>query len=368
MQERIALKNQKIKWPEIYSLALLNAAVVISWIAYHEYQPVLIEKFSFESLVDLLIVSKAIILVIIPPIAGLVADAILKKNGKYFTVFAVGIGATAMIFMVVASIIQAGPVSMIRPALPVMIVLWLIAMNIFMSPANSMIDSFAPAKKLPVVVGFLFLITELLYALEPVIVELVNFFGDTLTFIVGGVLIGGSGFIFHKVSRDEVLLRKKEQIQTTQNSISPVTYLSIVVIGLLLGLGKAFIVEFFPHYMEIKFQDFPVNPSYIALALLAASAIFAYFLSLRMSDEHLNRNIYIGFGGIALGVILILVSGNSILYIAGGLITALCFGLLNISGMPFTFKHLNARHITYGIGVFIGASELFTGLFEYLLV
>jgi hypothetical protein len=90
------------------------------------------------SLTLLLVVSKALILVFIPPVAGLIADRVLRKGGTYFTVFTSGIGMTAMTFMIVASIIHIGPHSAISSILPVMVVLWLISMNIFHSPANSM--------------------------------------------------------------------------------------------------------------------------------------------------------------------------------------------------------------------------------------
>ena len=52
-----------------------------------------------------------------------------------------------MVFMVVATIIGAGPLSAVKPMLPFMIVIWLISMNLFISPANSMIEAFAPAHK-----------------------------------------------------------------------------------------------------------------------------------------------------------------------------------------------------------------------------
>ena len=136
----------------------------------------------------------------------------MKKNGKHMIIFTVGIGATAMVFMVVATMIGTAHLVDVSGIIPFMIVIWLISMNLFISPANSMIEAFAPAKQLPIVMGVLFLVTELLYALEPVVVALVTFFGDTLTFVVGGILIGGTGFIFHRVSRDEVLQRKTDLI------------------------------------------------------------------------------------------------------------------------------------------------------------
>ena len=77
------VEKDQLKWPEVYSLAALNAAVVISWIAYHEYQPILIQKFNFEDLGTFLVLTKAIVLVVIPPLAGWLADVILKKNATW---------------------------------------------------------------------------------------------------------------------------------------------------------------------------------------------------------------------------------------------------------------------------------------------
>lgn len=362
--------NRTLKWPEVFSLAGLNAAVVISWIAYHEYQPVLIQKFNFDQLAEFLVLSKAIILVVIPPIAGLVADRLMKKNGNYFTVFTVGIGATAMIFMVVATIIGAGPLSQIRSFLPIMIVLWLIAMNLFISPANSMIEAFAPAHKLPLVMGVLVLITELLYALEPVIVSLVSFFGDTLTFIVGGILIAGTGIIFHRVSSNEVISRKKELMDQEQNTTRSFNYLgvvAIIIVGLQLGVGKALITEFLPHYLSTNFNFASDTSSYISFGLLGFSAVVAFGTSLFVSKVPLTNLLIAGFSILVVGVTGFLVSSDGQVAVVFAAVAAIAFSLLNISGLPFTIKNLSVRHVTYGVGVFIGASEVFSGLFEYYL-
>jgi hypothetical protein len=44
------LEAQKTNWSQVYSLLALNAAIVISWIAYHNYQPKLLNLFHFEEL------------------------------------------------------------------------------------------------------------------------------------------------------------------------------------------------------------------------------------------------------------------------------------------------------------------------------
>lgn len=360
-------KTSTLKWREVYSLAALNAAVVISWIAYHEYQPILMENIGITHLVDFLIIAKAIVLVTIPPIAGWLSDRILKKNGKYLIVFTVGIGATAMVFMVVASLISTHHIMDVKQILPFMIVMWLICMNLFVSPANSMIEAFAPAQKLPIVMGFLFLVTELLYALEPVIVALVTFFGDTLTFIVGGVLIAGSGFIFHRVSRDEVLQRKTELMESDRvKSQSFMSYLAILMVGLFLGVGKAFLVEFFPEHFATLFPEIGEYGKYISFAILGLCAISGFLISKRISKADLKKVIITSFVFLFVGAIGMVLTENLYLTVAMALIIAGGFTTLNISGLPFAIQNLSVRHVTYGVGIYIGASEILTGLFEYV--
>ena len=359
--------TRTLKWREVYSLAALNVAVVISWIAYHEYQPHLVERFALGSLTDFLIVTKAIVLVLVPPIAGLLADQIMKKSGKFFIVFTVGIGATAMIFMVVATIIGAGPLSSIEAALPIMIVLWLISMNLFISPATSMIEAFAPAQKLPVVMGFLFLTTELIYALEPLVVELVHLFGDTLTFIVGGILISGTGYLFHRVSSDEVLARKKELLSLPTKTLSVAGFITIIVVGLQLGLGKALLVEFFPENIETKFVGYAEHANYITFGLLGFAAILAFFAGFMIQNAKLERVLIIAFAIQFVGIMVIVLSNTFYLTIAGAVVTAGAFSFINVSGLPFALKYLSVKHITYGVGIYIGSSEIVSGILEYLL-
>ncbi len=365
--QALTQKTEVLKWREVYSLALLNAAVVISWIAYHEYQPVLMEKIQITHLLDFLVIAKAIVLVTVPPFAGWLSDYILQRNGKYLIVFTVGIGATAMIFMVVATLISTHHLMDVRTLLPFMIVLWLVSMNLFISPANSMIEAFAPAQKLPIVMGFLFLITELLYASEPIIVGLVSFFGDTLTFIVGGILIAGAGVLFHVVSSDEVLQRKQELIAITgRQSVPIISYAAILVIGIQLGLGKAFLIEYFPETFSEKFPSFGSWGQYISFGLLGFSAVLGFLIGKFVSTRSLTQIILISFGSLFLGLFTMILSQNLALIMVSGVLSATAFSFINVSGLPFVIQNLTVRHVTYGVGIYLGASEIATGILEYL--
>lgn len=343
-----------IKWPEIFSLGFLSVSIAISWIAYHEYQPHLLHNFDLEYLADFLVIAKAIILVITPPLAGLLADYLLRKRSNYFMVFAIGISSTAMIFMVVASIIGAGTLGTLSGWLPIMIVLWLVSMNLFVSPAYSMIDAFAPQHRLPVVVGFLFLTTELVYALEPVVVQLVLFFGDTLTFVVGGVLIAVSGYVFHAVSSKRV----KEYKSKATRKQSQSNFIPILMMALVLGISKATLVEYIPDH--ISFLNW--TGEIYSLVLLALSAIITFALSLLIHKINYWPSFLIASVLTITGVLSITLTSMA----GGAILLAIGFSLINLIGLPFAIANLSPRSMAAGVGVFIGVSEIFTGLLEVL--
>lgn len=343
-------------------MLFLNVSVVISWIAYHEYQPKLLKEFKIDNLYSITVIAKAIILVLIPPLAGYLADKIMAKNNGSFLIFTIGISATAITFMSVATIIGAGPLSAISGLLPVMVVIWLIAMNLFNSPAVSLIEKFAPANKLPIIAALLFGVTELVYAIEPVVVELVRFFGDLLTFIVGFILISVSGFLFRKVSKDEIDEKITSLKSMTEKSVKAKNILFILIIGIIGGFANAIIVEYLPN--NISTNTLGIGAGYISLLLLAVSAIFSIPLSLALVKRDVKKFLMPG-------LVLILFSGIAVLSIQSvnlklgvSLILALSFTLVSVSGLPYIIRNVNKRWLTLAVGLYFGASEIFSGIFE----
>lgn len=354
-----------IKWPEIWSLAALNAAIVICWIAYHEYQPRLLAGFGLTHLAMFLVIAKAIILVIIPPIAGLLTDRMIRKNNKVYVVFLVGVGGTAMIFMIVATILFQGPASFLTSILPVLVILWLIGMNIFYSPANSLIESFASAKNLPVAMGIIVFVTELLYALEPIVVALVDFFGATLTFVVGGILISVTGYIFLKVSRDEVLTRKEEQTELVEKSGKKSDFMLVSAIALIVGIGHAFIVEFLPEQFNRIFSV-ALDGSYFSSFILFSVAILAIPVSRRVIKNEITKHIRWSIILLTLSIVLIILVPNTVSFLGGSILLALTFCILSVTALPLAIRNLSVQNLTFGVGIFFGIAAIADGLADIL--
>ncbi|MEJ2005634.1 MAG: MFS transporter [Cyclobacteriaceae bacterium] len=301
------------------------------------------------------------VLVVIPPLSGWLADRNLNFNGKFFTTYQVGINGTAMIFIVVATLTAIGPESAMASMLPFMIILWLIGMSVFLAPAYSMLSSFADKRKLPIAMGVIILFTDMIYALEPLVVTLVQFLGETITFVTGGILVLGSGFLFYRLSSGQVT----ERIQrTSQARDTRSEWKTVIGIALTLGFGRAFLVEYIPWQSQLE----GLSGKELSFVLLGLAAIVAFLCSRFVIRTGIHKMIRYSTFIMLLGISIMAVCGpNPVLFLAGCLLLAGAFGILNVSGLPYVFSRISARRATFAIGVFLGASAVFEGIFEILI-
>lgn len=356
--------TRNIDWNQVYSLVALNAAVVISWIAYHNYQPKVLTLFHFEELSFFLVAAQAIILVCIPPLAGWVGDRVIQSGGNRFIVFTVGTSVTAMVFMCVAFTVGTAQTIDLTAALPVMIVVWLISMNIFHSPANSMLELFAPAKELPLAMGLMTMTTEILYALEPVVVWFVDLIGPVSTFALGGVLLIVTGIYFRSTTRNVSLQREVSETTAKSNN-----YALVLTLGLLLGLITAIIMNVLPDVLAVRFENFShsvLGGSHFASFILGLSALLAWPLSMQAHRYDLKVSLTVGFAMALLSIAAILFIPNAVVCVGACATLAFSFSLLNILCFPMVLGALSPASVTFGAGLYFGSLELADGLINIM--
>ncbi|MCS6824388.1 MAG: hypothetical protein NZ529_08840 [Cytophagaceae bacterium] len=357
-------KNISTNWAQVASLGALNAAVAISWIAYHNYQPAVVKKFNFFDLAYFITIVQALVLVVIPPLAGLAGDYFIKKNGKRLLVFTAGTSATAMIFMAVAGLVNLDPLSSVKWVLPVMIVLWLIFMNVFHSPANSLLELFAPTSGLPIAMAVITMINDVIYGLEPIVVDLVNFIGPTLTFVTGGVLLVITGVIFIRTTRNIPVENSSEKAERKSN------YAAILLVGLAFGLITAFIFKVLPEILSIKLPEYDskiFGGNHFSTVILLIAAFLAIPSSKIAENTGLIQSLIVGIVLSCISILMIIFND-----IKGALqLAALCLGLgyslISVSALPFTLQNISSRNLTFGVGMFFGSLEIAPGIFDVFL-
>ena len=250
--------QSKILWPQLASLGGLYASVVIGWIAYYNYQPILLESFNLTQFTLPLFIIQGIILVVTPPIAGRLGDKYRKRTGHRLPIISAGISFTAMIFMAVAFTLFVNP----NPGLfttiliPTAVTAWLVGMSIFTSPAISTVELFAPSEKMPTAMAVITVISGLIYAIEPVIQDVINYLGAPFTFALGGVAVGISGY-FLKSNSNEVFdkLSSQAAAEEEKSSAGKSDFPMVIVLGFALGLITSMLFNLFPDRFQVAFDS-----------------------------------------------------------------------------------------------------------------
>jgi hypothetical protein len=230
-------------------------------------------------------------------------------------------------------------------------------MNIFHSPANSMLELFAPGKDLPLAMGLIAMVTELLYALQPVVVDIVEWIGATGTFITGGVLIILTGFIFRKTTRNAPFKRFDSDTKKSANN-----FLKVLMAGAISGTAAAIIENLFPDILEEKLGNLVhLNGRFLASAVLGIAALTALPFSMWVEKTGVAKALGIGLIAVFLCIGLVfLTSGipSAIFCILAGL----SFSIVSVSAFPFALYNLSPRHVTLGTGIFFGSTEIADGI------
>lgn len=356
--------TNETKWPLIWSLISLNAAIIISWVAYHNYQPILLERFQLNHLAGFLGWAKLIVLLVIPPLSGFIADRMKDSSHSTIPVLTAGIGITALVFMVVASLITPEPILPFTNILPIMILVWLISMNLFYAPALASLERLVPAEQFTAVMGVYFLVSDAVYGLEPAIIALVDFLGASFTFVTGAILVGGAGFWFHR----NLKKYKPKLVDHSDDEQSP-KFLKVWGIGLGLGVIFGFLINVFPVLFEEKHNilNFGEHTGELLVSgVMILTAIFAYGLSTHLdyleNPKLYDRALVIG---IALLIGSFLVKGNTFFVICIAFTPVLA--ILSIMAFPLAIKLVPNKHKMLAAGLFLAGMELPDSLLEIIL-
>lgn len=358
-------KTDQIEWKQLWSLAALYGSIVIGWIAYHNYQPKLLVQFNYTEYTFWLIVVQGIILFLTPPIAGKIGDRFRFKAGHRIPIISSGISFAAMVFMAVAFTLFSNPGEIFRWVLPLLIILWLIAMSIFTSPALSTLELFTPIDKLPRAMAILTIVANLIYSLEPVIVDLIDYLGAPLTFMIGGVAVFVSGYALKKNSLSLFTNNPSRPRADFKFDTTRTNYWYIFLVGIAVGMPTTLMFNYFPDLLERSLS------SLVALEgkwLLVIALFFSAVLSLPASDYVIKTGTVKSFRWsflIACGsVVLVFVSGSALLTLLAMIAFTVSFTVLSISSLPLAIERANYFEKVFCVGIFFSGMAFPDGIVE----
>lgn len=356
-------EQNAVQWRQLGSLAALYGSIVIGWIAYQNYQPKLLDQFHFNDFSLALMIVQGIILVITPPFAGRMGDRYRFKQGHRIPVITAGISFASMIFMAVAFTLFTGPGEIFKWVLPVLIVFWLIAMSIFTSPALSTMELFMPVDKLPSAMAILTIVANLIYALEPVIVDIIDFIGAPLTFLSGGVIVLLSGIALRNTSYGLFRITEGSERKPiaaitfdTQRTNQP----AIFLYGILLGLVTTVLFNIIPDVIENKFGSaIPfMNGKIFLVCILVLSALISLPISEIVRKHRLERSFWISvtLTCCTMAALFLTQSAAVVMFIA--VLFSVAFTALSLTSLPLAMQKANYYEKVFCVGIFFSGVAL----------
>ncbi|MEO9477338.1 MAG: MFS transporter [Cyclobacteriaceae bacterium] len=356
------VEKKNVLWKQLLSLTLLYISVIIGWIAYYNYQPILLSKYSFTDLTLFLFISQGIILVITPMIAGKMGDKFRKNAGHRLPIISAGVSFASMIFMATAFTLFTDPGPIFRWILPGLIVLWLFSMALFTSPAISTIEVFVPVKKLPTAMAMLTIVYGLLYAIEPVIVDLITFLTAPVTFIVGGVAVFFSGLLLKNNSKHMLDVPPKQEVGKSD-------YTYALALGVGFGIATTVLFNLFPLWFEAKsFTVFGFGGSALVSGILLIVAILGYPISRIVEQRSVYLSILLAILAITALSFAIYFAQSYVLLIMLSILFAVFYALMSVSFLPLALSVVKDKNKVFGVGVFFAGFELPNGILEATMV
>jgi hypothetical protein len=363
------ITRRAIHWQPVWALAALYGSIIIGWIAYFNYQPRLLEKFGLLEFKNLLIIGQGLILALAPPVAGALGDRYRKTSGSRLPVITLGISFAAMIFMAVAFTLLNEPTGIVRWVFPGLIVCWLISMCIFTSPAISTIELFGSRENMPQIMAVLTILSNLLFALEPVIVDIIDFVGAPLTFILGGVLVFTTGSLLTRSSLPLVMSGEITD-QAGRAGTRSRDYGFVFMAGLGLGAATALLINVFPLIIPpyAFMAEAGISARVVVCLTLAVAALLSWPASQLTRRFPIDRLIPAAIALMVVASLGVFTLNHAVLLGINLLIFAAGFSLLSVIAFPWALTRIRSANKVLGAGIFFSGLELPKSVLEILLL
>jgi hypothetical protein len=270
-----------------------------------------------------------------------------------------------MVFMAVAFTLLSNPGEVFKWILPVLIILWLVAMSIFTSPALSTLELFTPVDRLPSAMAVITIVGNLIYSLEPVIVDIIDYIGAPLTFVAGGVVVFLSGYSLQQNSLGlfQQNSGRPRAVFTLDTKRSP--YLFIFFLGTALGVATTALFKFFPSILQNSLSSIvALEGKYMIVIILLLAAVFSLPASRIISKYGVEKIFWYSVGGAIVTILGVLFIHQAFVALILAPLFALCFATLSVSSLPLAINRANYYEKVFCVGIFFSGVELPDGIFD----
>ncbi len=337
-----------ILWRQLWGLAILQLAVGWGWQIYSAAQPIILTEFNLMAVAGLLTLVPGLLGLTLDPFMGRLADQIQRRVGSRLPMLNVGVILTSLIFVAVALSLQTDWLYLIRWIIPLMMVAWVTTMKIFQNPSISLIKGYAIPRELPHAMAILTIGASLVSATRPFSYALVAQLGPSLSFFLGGLILGLAMTVMRWLTPKTTEAAKDELIKPAP----PVVLGQIFVIGACIQMAIDTSLAVVPSTLLSYLPNVQIGVMGSLLALV--SGLSAIPLSQWIKQKDSEYAIQWGLVSV-LGIIGLAGLGLTPLttWLLVGFLGVILALLYNV-GVPFALNYLPAYQSSWGIGLFFG--------------
>jgi hypothetical protein len=177
-----------IRWRLVWGVVALQASLHLGWIVYNAYQPILLQRFGFASLLLPFALLPGLIGLLIEPISGALSDRRASGAQGRLLPITVAVSVAGLIFLATAGLLHRGP-AWIGVGLPGLMMVWMVAVQAASSPSLAQLNEAVSLRSLPKALSLLTLTQGLIGAFSASLARGALGLGPAFTFLLGGVVL-----------------------------------------------------------------------------------------------------------------------------------------------------------------------------------
>jgi MFS family permease len=357
----IAKPQPSVLWLQVWGLAAVQGAIVLTWVIYNLYLPRLLGEFGFPAQLTIaLLLIENLLGAVMEPIMGTLSDRQQQWISSRLPFISAGVIGAASLFIAIPAVTAWDGRSWLFPTIAV---IWALAMTIFRSPALSLLGRYAFGSGLPKAASILTLVGALAGALAPLASGVIVQLGPTKTFALGSIVLLLAAAALRMVDA-------KVAPDTQPVSAPPLSWVRLIWVfatGVFVAIGFRLMMQILPALLKTQ----PGANVELILGMIflsiAATAIPAGSLAVRLGN---TRAMILGLGTMAVCLMLVLGAREPVLTGLLAIALGAAFSLVSNGTIPFALAHVPPARAGLGTGMYfsggaIGVSAFF-GLFSQI--
>ncbi len=361
----VSSTHSSILWRQVWGLAAILAAVLISLMIYGFHQSSILMELGFTQFAATLGILQGLMGAVIEPSVGALSDRILNRFGSRLPQITVGVTLAGLLFVLIAILLPVNVPVGLRWLFPILMSFWLAAMITIRGPVVALLRQLAPTEELPIANGILILVLGIVGACGPLLDYGFKRLGAPFSFMLGAVLLVIGATLLYRTMPSHCVPNG-----AVVSSIVPIqrNYNRVLLLITLVGMSTALEINLLLSVFMPRLQTFipQLEVAIISAIALLIAAITANPLGWLTRRWGAVTAMQVGLGTFVVLMAIALFPLNFPGAIALLLGFGTAFGLVFISMVPFALSFVPFHQTGLSTGLYFGGSSAGTVIFLLL--